>query len=148
MRVASMMRGRRLVLLAAALGACASGAAALPVHVSLDWPHGVPASEHPAVSIRAVQTAGPHHGGAPVEAAAGPDGAVLNLGDGVWQLHASAPGYWSQSVEVAVADQPVDSARLVLWPAASLHGVVATAAGETLPDSLEVQMSAVAPSDV
>jgi len=86
--------------------------------------------------------AGPNRGGAPVEAEAGPDGAVLNVSDGVWQVQASAPGYWSQGAEVVVDHEARDSVQLVFWPAASLHGAVMSVGGETLPDSLEVQLSA------
>jgi hypothetical protein len=79
----------------------------------------------------------------PVEAQAGPDGAVLNLGDGVWQLQASAPGYWSQEAEAVVSRQAPASVRLAFWPAASLHGEVLTAAGEQPPHVVVVRLSAV-----
>ena len=141
------MHGRRVLLLAV-LSICTSQAVALPVHVTLEWPSGIPASARPSARIQAVRMAGPNHGGAPVEAEAEPDGVVLNLSDGVWQVQASAPGYWSQGAEVVVDHQARDSVRLVFWPAASLHGAVVTAGGETLPDSLEVQLSATITSDV
>jgi hypothetical protein len=89
-----------------------------------------------------VQTASPNAGAAPVQAEVGPDGVVLDLGEGVWQLQASAPGYWSQGAEVTVARQEPASVRLALWPAASLHGEIVTAGGETLPDTLEVRLNA------
>lgn len=86
----------RGVLLAAALAVCGSQAAALPVRVALDWPSGRPASALARARIQALRTAGPAEGGVPVEVEAGPDGVVLDLGDGVWQVQASAAGYWSQ----------------------------------------------------
>ena len=115
----------RGVLLAAALAVCGSQAAALPVRVALDWPSGRPASALARARIQAVRTAGPTEGGVPVEAEAGPDGVVLDLGDGVWQVQASAPGYWSQGAEVAVGREAPAGVRLALWPAAALHGEVA-----------------------
>jgi len=124
------------VLLLAILSICTTQAVALPVHVTLEWPSGIRASARPRVHLQAVQMAGPNRGGAPVEAEAGPDGAVLNVSDGVWQVQASAPGYWSQGAEVVVDHEARDSVQLVFWPAASLHGAVMSVGGETLPDSL------------
>src|SRR5262245_55197790 len=68
---------------AAALTVCGSQAAALPVRVALDWPSGPPASTPARARIQALRTAGAAAGGGPVEAEAGPDGVVLDLGDGV-----------------------------------------------------------------
>ena len=118
-------------------------AAAAPVRVALDWPSGMPAS--PRIHIQAVRAVGAANNGSTIqtEADAGPDGAVLDLGDGVWQVRASAPGYWSQETEVTVARQAPASVRLALWPAASLHGEILPAEGESLPDVLEVQLSAI-----
>jgi hypothetical protein len=106
----------------------------------------VPARAH----IQAVWTAGPADNGVPagVEAEAGPDGVVLDLGDGVWQVQASAPGYWSQGAEVVVARKTPANVRIAFWPAALLHGEIQTAEGEPLPEALEVRLSSVpAPAD-
>src|SRR5450631_3790948 len=111
----------RRVLLVAALAVCGSRAAARPVHVALDWPTSTPASARASARIQAVQTAGSNAGAVPVQAEAAPEGVVLNLGDGIWHVQASAPGYWSQGAEVVVARQTPASARLAFWPAASLH---------------------------
>ncbi len=134
----------RGVLLAAALALCGLQARALPVQVALDWPSGMPTSAPARAHIQAVWTAGSSDNGVPVEveAEAGPDGVVLNLGDGTWQLQASAPGYWSQGAEVVVAGQAPASLRLALWPAASLRGEILTADGEMPPHALEVRLSA------
>ena len=132
----------REALLAAVFALCGLQAGALPVHVTLDWPTGTPASARASARIEAVQTASPNAGAVPVQAEVGPDGAVLDLGEGVWQLQASALGYWSQGVELTVARQEPASVRLAFWPAASLHGEIVTAGGETLPDALEVRLNA------
>jgi hypothetical protein len=132
----------RTLLLVAALAACGTQAAALPVHVVLDWPTGRPASALERARIQAVRQTGPAADSVPVEAEAGPDGVVLELGGGVWQVQASAPGYWSQAAEVVAGRQAPSRVRLVLWPAASLHGEILTAGGEPLPRHLEVRLSA------
>ena len=143
--VSTLMPSQRVILLAI-LSICTSQAVALPVHVTLDWPSNTLGS-HPSVRIKAVQAAGPNAGDAPVEAEAESDSVVLNLSDGIWQVQASASGYWSQGAEVVVAHQAPASVRLVFWPAASLHGAVVTAGGETLPDSIKVRLNATAASD-
>jgi hypothetical protein len=129
--------------LLAALAVCASSAAALPVHVDLEWPAGGPSSALARAQIRAVWTAGPAESAAPVEAEAGPDGVILDLGYGVWQVQAFAPGYWSQGTEVVVTRRQPAGARVALWPATSLHGEILTAAGEPLPRHLQVRLSAI-----
>jgi hypothetical protein len=134
----------RGVLIAAGLAACASQAAALPVRIVLDWPSGAPASAR--ARIHALRAAGPTGGGAPVQAEAGPDGVALDLASGVWQVHASAPGYWSEGAEVAIGRHAPDSVRLVLWPAASLHGAIESTGDELLPRDVEVRLSAI-PAD-
>ena len=138
------MLGRR-VLLVAALAFRGSQAGALPVHVALDWPAGMPASAPEHARIQAIWKAGPANNGVPVEvnAEAGPDGVVLDLGDGVWQVQASAPGYWSQGTDVVVGRQAPGSVRLAFWPAASLHGKILTAGGEPLPETVEVRLSSI-----
>ena len=118
----------------------------MSVHVAFDWPAGVPTSTLGRVRIQAVRMAGNTDGAAPVEAEAAPDGVTLDLADGVWQVQASAPGYWSQEVEVTIAREASASVRLALWPAASLHGEIVTADGETLPDAIEVWLTATAVS--
>jgi hypothetical protein len=133
----------RGLLLSAAFAVCGSTAAALPVRVVLDWPSGRPASTHARAHIQAIRTAGPTASSVPVEAEAGPDGVILHLGEGVWQVHARAPGYWSPGAEVAVGRQAPATVTLALWPAASLQGEIATAAGEALPRDVEVRLSAI-----
>jgi len=78
----------RAALLAAALALCGLQARALPVHMALDWPSGMPSSGLARAHIHAVWTAGSANNGVPaeVEAEAGPDGVVLDLGDGTWQV--------------------------------------------------------------
>ncbi len=132
----------RRALPGAALAFFALQADALPVHVALDWPAGMPTSAVTHVNIQAVRMAGYSESAVPVEAEAALHGVVLNLGAGVWQVQASAPGYWSQEVEVAVARQTPAGVELALWPAASLHGEIVAAGGELLPDDLEVRLSA------
>jgi hypothetical protein len=134
----------RGVLLIAALAVCGSQARALPVHVALDWPTGMPASGLARAHIQAVRMEGGTNSALPVEAEAGPDGAVLDLGDGVWQVQASTPGYWSQEAEVTLGPQAAApaSVRLALWPAAFLRGEILPAEGEPLPRALEVELSA------
>jgi hypothetical protein len=131
--------GRTVLLLAV----CGSQAVALPVHVALDGPADRPTSALARVRIQAVWTGGPAEDGVPVKAEAGPDGVVLDLGNGVWQVQASAPEYWSQAAEVVVGRQEPASVRLALWPAASLHGEILTAGGEPLPRHLQVRLSAI-----
>ncbi len=70
----------------------------------------------------------------------------MDLGDGVWRVQASAPGYWSQEAEVTVAGQTPGDVKLALWPAASLLGEIAAAGGESLPTSLDVRLIAVSVS--
>ena len=87
--------------------------------------------------------AGPPSGGLPVEVEAGPDGANLDLGGGVWQAQASAPGYWSEGAQVTVEGRTPASVQLALWPAASLQGQILTDGGGPLPRDPEVRLSAV-----
>ncbi|HEY1800849.1 MAG TPA: carboxypeptidase-like regulatory domain-containing protein [Terriglobales bacterium] len=135
------MLGR--ILLGGALAFCGLQAVALPVHIAFEWPATNSTSEPAHVHIQAIQmaTSGSSNGSVPVEAEAAPSGAVLNLGEGVWQVQASASGYWSQETEVAVARQSPE-VQLSLWPAASLHGEIVTAGGEPLPRALEIQLTA------
>jgi hypothetical protein len=135
----------RKVFLAAVLAVCGSQAVALPVRVTLEWPAGIPASGAARAHIRALWTEGPASNGVPagVEAEAGQDGAVLELGDGVWHVEATASGYWSKGAEVVVARKAAASVRLALWPAASLHGEIRAAEGEPLPEFLDVRLSAI-----
>ena len=134
---------RRVRLLAAALVVCGSPAAALPVRVGLEWPADRPPSAMVRVHIEAIRTAGPSAGGLPVEAEAGPDGVVLDLGGGVWEVQASAPGYWSDGAEVTVEGRTPASVRVALWPAASLQGEILPDGGGPLPRDLEVRLSPV-----
>ena len=140
----------RGVFLSAILGIACSQAAALavPVHVRLEWPSNTPASVREGVRIQAIQMAGPNQSAAPVEGNVGEGGFVLNLSDGVWELQASAPGYWSQETEVVVSHHSPADVQLTFWRAASIHGVVAASAGEMLSGSLEVQLNATPASAV
>lgn len=137
------MFGCRIFLLAAFV-LCGLQAQAKPVHVALAWPAGAPTSPIERVHIQAVRTAGPPNANTPVEfeADTAPSGALLNLGEGVWQVQASVPGYWSQHADVTIANQMPANVRIALWPAASLHGQIMTAAGEPLPHALIVHLSA------
>ena len=140
------MLGRGL-LLVAALVFSGFRAGATPVHIAIDWPTGTPASSPARVHIYAVWTAGPATHGVPagIEAEAGPDGVVLDLGEGVWQVQASAPGYWGQGAQVAATLTGADNVRLALWPAASLHGELLTAEGESPPAAVDIRLSAIPP---
>jgi hypothetical protein len=135
------------VFLGAALVLCVSHAAAQPVRVAFDWPAGIPTAPM-RVHIHAVWTAGSASNSeiAEVDAESGPDGAALDLGDGLWKLQSSAPGYWSQDTEVMVTHKASASVRIALWPAASLHGRILVAEGEQLPDALEVHLDAISAS--
>jgi hypothetical protein len=117
-------------------------ASAHPVHVTLEWPAGVPASTSGPVHIQAIQMAGHTNPVAPIEAEAKPNGVLLDLKEGVWQIHASVSGYWSPATEVAVPSPAPASVRLTLWPAGSLRGEILTSGGEALPDAVEVRLSA------
>jgi hypothetical protein len=132
----------RGVLLAAALAGGGSPAAALPVRVTLEWPTGRPAAPVRA-RIEAVRTAGPTGDGGSLEADAGLEGVVLDLGHGVWQVQVSVPGYWSQGASVAMGGEAQGGVRLALWPAGSLRGAILTAAGDIAPRDLAVRLGAV-----
>lgn len=126
-----------------ALGIWAPRAVAVPVHVSFDWPRNIPASASAIVHVEAVQTAGPNAMAQPIEADSAPQGMVLNLGAGVWRLQASVAGYWSQGTDVEVTQAAPLDLRLALWPAASLHGILVTAGGEPLPETITLRLSSV-----
>jgi carboxypeptidase family protein len=132
---------RCIVLLAVLTVACVQ-AAAQPVRVEIEWPPNTPTSVRENARIQAIQTAGPNQGTAAVEARVGESGPALNLSEGVWQVQASAPGYWSQQTEVVVHHRSPADVQLTFWPAASLHGVIAASAGEPVPTSIEVQLIA------
>lgn len=140
----------RGILVFAALFCFISQALALPVHVKLAWPAGTPAPSIQRIHIQAVRTAGPPNNGAPLAFAADspPTGVLLNLSEGVWQVLASAPGYWSQRADVTIASQTPAEVQIALWPAASLHGQIMTSAGEPLPHALIVHLSSATPSSV
>ena len=134
-----LLRGAILV----ALTVCGAEAAALPVHVALDWPSGEPASKLTRVRIHAVRTGGTTERAVPVVVEAGREGVLLDLGDGIWQVQASAVGYWSPEAEVAVGGTAPASMRLALWPSASLGGEIRTAGGDPLPRDLTARLTAV-----
>jgi hypothetical protein len=107
----------------------------------------MPASAFARAHIQAVRLVSDAKSTLPIEAEAGPDGAVLDLDDGVWRVQASSPGFWSQEVEVRVGRQEPASVRIALWPAASLHGEILTTEGEAQPSVLAVELSATSLSD-
>ena len=115
----------RGVLLAAALAVCGSQAAALPVRVALDWPSGRPASALARARVEARSDGRSDRGRrAPSKPKPGADGVVLDLGDGVWQVQASVPGYWSQGAQVAVGRRGAcrRAARALAGGGAARHG--------------------------
>jgi hypothetical protein len=131
----------RGVVLAAGLALAGSEAAAVPVRVDLEWPSGRPTPTLARARVLALRTAGPTGAGTPVEAEPGADGLELDLAAGVWQVQASAPGYWSPGVEVVVDRAAPPSVRLAFWPAASLHGEVRAAGGDPLPRDIAVRLT-------
>lgn len=135
---------RYKILLGTALALSSLHAAASPVRVTFDWPGGAPSSTT-RVHVRAVRLAGYSNKDAPIEADGQPDGLSLNLGPGVWQLQASASGYWSHESEVAVSSQS-PAIRLALWPAATLRGTITSADAETLPATVQVSLTTAPPS--
>ncbi len=80
---------------------------ALPVHVAVDWPAGMPASRPAHIHIQAVRmaTSSSMNNAAPVDADVALNEVSLDLSDGVWQVQAFATGYWSQGAEVVVGRQ-------------------------------------------
>ena len=128
------------LVVTAALVFCGSQARAVPVHVTLQWPGNAPVSVRPR--IVAIQRASSSGAVASVEVEAKREGTVLELHDGIWQVQASATGYWSQEVQVMVPSQAAANVRLRFWPASYLHGEIVAAAGEALPERLEVRLSA------
>lgn len=129
--------------MAAVLVVCGSQAVALPVRVVLDWPSSGALSAPASVRIQGLRTAGPTEGGLQVEAVGGPDGATLDLGHGVWQLEAFAPGYWCSAAEIVVGRETPAGVRLALWPAAALHGEIRAAESEPLPREVSIRLNAV-----
>ncbi len=115
---------------------------ALPVHLTFDWPSGVPASAGAKVHIYAIRMAGTETSVAPIQADGGTDGIVLDLSEGVWLVQAFANGYWTEGAEVTAGGQSTSRTQLVFWPAASLAGQIAPAPGETLPRTIDVKLSA------
>jgi hypothetical protein len=136
------MFGRKIFLLVTALAFWRFPVEASPVHINLEWPSSTPTSVRASAHIRAVQTAGPNAGAVPVEAKAGLKGTELNLSEGVWQVQASAPGYWSQSGEVMISAEAPSEINLTFWPAASLYGEIVTAGAATLPGSIDIDLTA------
>jgi hypothetical protein len=127
------------------LAICALRARALPVQVAFDWPAGNPTSTTSQIHIYAIKLAG-NAASATVEVDADPNGVNVNLDDGVWQLQATAPGYWSQGAEVAVGGQSSAGTRIALWPAALLHGEIVPAQGGPPPNAIEIRLSATTPT--
>ena len=131
----------RSVLAGVILGLGGMSAAAAPVRVSFDWPAGAPAFTAAQIHVHAVRLAGDTASAAPVDADTAPEGVVLDLSAGVWQVQAYAGGYWSQGAEVTVGATP-GAVRLAFWPAASLHGKIEAAQGQSLPGSINVKLRA------
>ena len=144
---ARLQRSLLLELLLTAVVGCSLQVAAVPVHVSLEWPGDAPASARASAHLDAVRTAGSSGDSTParVQTEAATDGTVLDLSEGVWQVQAFASGYWSQQTEVVVARQAAVNVRFALWPAASLYGEIVIAEGEPLPGEIEVQLNVAAP---
>jgi len=137
-----MVVDRRVVLAFVAMVVGAGQCAAAPVRVAFDW-HGGGGVQMPArVHIRAVRVVGNSVRSLPVEADASTDGGVIELGEGVWMVEASAPGFWNQGMEVSSPPRTTAAVRLSLWPAATLRGEVVAGDGEVLPSSLQVRLSA------
>jgi hypothetical protein len=132
----------RSVLIGAVLALCGVPTRALPVHLAFDWPSGTPASTAVEVHIYASRMAGAQARAAPVQADAGKDGVVLDLGEGVWLVQAFTSGYWCQGAEVSVGGQASSGVRLALWPAASLQGQIAAPQAEPLPTAIYVKLNA------
>ena len=131
----------RSVLIGAVLALCGLQTSALPVHLAFDWPSTMPASSALQVHVYASRMAGAQESAAPIQAVAGPDGVVLDLGEGVWLVQAFANGYWCQGAEVTGGQAPA-AVRLVFWPAATLQGKIATPQGEPLPSAIDLKLSA------
>ncbi len=136
---ASVRAARRLGI-GAALACCALQAWAGTAHLFYDWPAGRPTTGA-QVEIDAVSMAGAEASAAPVRSESGLDGAVLNLGEGVWLVQVFMAGYWSQGAAVTVNGQAPASVRIAFWPAATLRGEIAPAEGESLPKMLSVKLS-------
>lgn len=130
---------RGVVLTAALVFGLRAGA--VPVHIALDWPAGAPATTPVSVHIQAVRITGEQTKAAPVEADATPSGTVLDLDDAVWQIQASAPGYWSQQTDIRVVRQKPVNMRFSMWPATFIHGEFSGAEGDQ-PQFVKIQLSA------
>jgi hypothetical protein len=121
---------------------CAMRTCALPVHLTFDWPATAPAPLGVQVHLYAVRMAGAEQNATPVQADSGPQGAVLDLAEGVWLVQGFANGYWTEGAEVTVGGQAPAAPRLTLWQATSLSGTIAPAPGETLPRGVDVKLTA------
>lgn len=130
----------RILLIGSVFALCAFEARALPVHLAFRWPSGMTPASAP-VHIRAARMVGDTTSAAPVEVDAAPNGAVLDLGEGVWQVQAYAAGYWSQGAEVSVAGPASLSVPIAFWPSATLRGEFA-AQNAPLLQSLGVTLTA------
>jgi hypothetical protein len=140
-----MMMLARTTLVCAILALCAMRASALPVHLApvhlaFAWPSAVPAST--PVHIHATRMVGDTTGAVPVDADVAPSGAVLDLGEGIWQVQAFAAGYWSPGAEVTVDAHAPLSAEIAFFPAATLRGELAAPPGAPQLQSLDVRLTA------
>ena len=132
----------QVALLVATFSLYGLRAVAVPVRVTLDWPAGRPTSLPVPIQIEAIRNVGAAENAVPIEVKAESDGTVLQLAEGVWHLQASVPGYWSQGAEVVVRRGVSAGIQLTFWPAAFLYGEIATAEGESVPQVVDVRLSA------
>lgn len=135
----------RSALIGAVVALCGISAWAVPVHLSFAGPSGQSLPAATRVRIYAARMVGDSATAVPIESDAGPDGAVLNLGEGVWEVQALAAGYWSQGAEITVSGAAAN-AQIAFWPASYLQGEVTVGQGGTAPQALHIRLSATAAS--
>jgi hypothetical protein len=111
-----------------------------PVHLAFAWPSAAPAST--PIHIHATRMVGDSTGAVPVDADVAPSGAVLDLGEGIWQVQAFAAGYWSPGAEVTVDAHAPLSAQIPFFPAATLRGEFAAPQSAPPLESLDVELTA------
>jgi hypothetical protein len=140
-----MMMLARTTLVAAIFALCVLRASALPVHLApvhlaFAWPSALPAST--PIHIHATRMVGDTTGSQPVDAEVAPGGAVLDLGEGIWQVQAFAAGYWSPGAEITVGSEGPQSAQIAFFPAATLRGELAAPQSAPPLQSLDVSLAA------
>jgi hypothetical protein len=139
-------RAARVLAAAGAVLTLGAVAAADPVHVALDWPHGRGKGAGP-VRVCATRVP-PAEGPAACRLTDGTE-ARLELDPGAWSLHAAADGFWSAGAALTVGPAPGPAAgtRLTLWPASSLAGALAPPDGGSAPEAVEVLFTSSAQAD-